>query len=483
MSDIKKLNVLLVESDPGEGGFLAEIMGATLFNITVASNEEEAHRILSDAEIDVAVIDISTSLTYCVSLLKNIAKDFSHIPCVLLSSFSSEELEAQSVRLKSSYLLFKHRVNSKVLHASIEQAIEHQNLFDQLERSKEELEISEQRFRTMIEKNVDVIVIFNKDSEIKYINPTGCKIFGKTGEKLTDHIPDFPVISNQSVMFSLKDDEQVRQYWDVRIVVVHWMGEASFLATIRNITDWKKAEKEFRKTFIQLERSNKDLETFAYVTSHDLQEPLRTVSGFMSLLQRKFGDQLTEQAAHYVSRSIAATGRMQEMILSLLDYSRLTTQTQAFKVNNAGDILDVALENLEEAIKASKVTIIRDKLPYLWSEENQLIRLFQNLIGNAIKFSDKKTPSIHIGFKETGNGIYQFFVKDNGIGIEPQYLSRIFMIFQRLDKGKYPGTGIGLAMCKKIVEYHGGKIWVDSQLEQGATFYFTLLSKPKGDKS
>jgi signal transduction histidine kinase/DNA-binding NarL/FixJ family response regulator len=483
MTDIKKINVLLVESDPGEGEFLVEILGPSIFKIAIASNMEESINILSDNKnIDVAVIDISTSLEYNVALLKRIASDFSHLPCVLLSSFSNEELEAQSVRLTSCYLLFKHRVNSKILHSSIEQAIDHQNLFDQLARSKEELEISEQRFRTMIEKNIDVIVIFNKNTEIKYINPTGKKSFGEHGEQLKEHIKDFPIISGDSMMFSARDGDGQREYWEVKVVTVHWMGDTSFLAIVRDVTDWKKAEREFRRTFIQLERSNKDLETFAYVTSHDLQEPLRTVSGFMSLLQRKYGDQLSEQAGHYVSRSIAATTRMQDMILSLLDYSRLTTQTQAFKMNSTEKILDIALENLQEAIKSSGVTITRDKMPDLWSEENQLIRLFQNLIGNAIKFSDSKDPRIHIGLEETTEKIYKFSVRDNGIGIEPQYIARIFMIFQRLEKGKYPGTGIGLAMCKKIVEYHGGKIWVESESGEGSTFYFTLSAKPKGGR-
>ena len=143
----------------------------------------------------------------------------------------------------------------------------------------------------------------------------------------------------------------------------------------------------------------------------------------------------------------------------------------------------MALENLEAAIQKSGVLITRDKLPRVWSEKNQLIRLFQNLIDNAIKFSDKKKPEVHIGFETINNDIFKFYVSDNGIGIDPLYMSRIFIIFQRLEKEKYPGTGIGLAMCKKIVEYHGGKIWVDSKPGDGATFNFTLSSKPKGEKS
>lgn len=482
MSD-KKIKILLVEKDPGDVEFLSSLLPSDSFCIVTASDYSESLKVLKSESIDVAVIDISTANDHCLRLLEKISSGFKHLPCVLLSGFSNEELDAQSIRFTSRYIIFKHRVSTKVLCGAIEQAIEHQALFNQLATSKQNLDVSEQRFRTMIEKNVDVIVIFNKESEMKYLNPIGKIIFGEEGEKLKKHIPNFPVISGRNMMFSIMDENEQRQYWEVRVVVISWQGESLFLATVRDITDWKNAEREFRRTFVQLERSNKDLETFAYVTSHDLQEPLRTVSGFMGLLKRRHSDQLDEQAAHYIDRSISATARMQEMILSLLDYSRLTTQTQAFKINSTENILDTALENLESAIEDSGVVITRDKLPDIWSEENQLIRLFQNLIGNAIKFSDKKDPKIHIGLEETGDKVFKFSISDNGIGIESQYASRIFMIFQRLDKKKYPGTGIGLAMCKKIVEYHGGKIWVDSEVGKGATFYFTLSAKPKGDKS
>lgn len=482
MNHMKKKDVLMVEHDPGEAEFLSGLLDASSFNVTLASDKKESLAYLEKNNFDAIVIDLTNPTKLCIPLLEKISKSFPSLPCVLLSTFTNEELEAQGLGIISSYFLFKHRISKKLLSQAIHQVISHQNVFDQLERSRDELEISEERFRIMIEQNVDVIVIFNKECEILYLNPTGKKQFGNEGEKLVDHIDSFPIISEKSKMFSIMNDDHSRQYWEVRVVIVYWEKEPSFLATIRDITDSKNTEKVFRKTFIQLERSNKDLETFAYVTSHDLQEPLRTVSGFMSLLKRKFGDQLPEQASHYINRSIIATTRMQDMILSLLDYSRLSTQTHAFNVNKLEDLLDMALENLEKAIESSGVTITRDKLPEIWCERNQIIRLFQNLIGNAIKFSDSKDPKIHIGVEEKGEGLYKFSVEDNGIGIEPQYISRIFVIFQRLDKSKYPGTGIGLSMCKKIVEYHGGKIWVESELGKGAKFNFTLSVTPKGAK-
>ena len=476
-----QVKLLILAGDPGDLDFLKDSLDTELYMVTAATDRIQALKHLSACkDLDAVVLDISVNPEEMAMFLKSLSEDFSHLPCVLLSCFSENEIDAQNINLTSSYILFKHRVTPDMLRSSISQVITHQNIFAQLEKSRKELKDSEQRFRTMIEKNVDVMVIFGKDSLIKYINPTGKTLFGERGERLLPYISGFPVISGQKMMFSITDDDHEKRYWEVRVVIINWVGEASFLATIRDITDWKNAEKEFRKTFVQLERSNKDLETFAYVASHDLQEPLRTVSGFMSLLERKYSSDLNEQARDYIGKSIKATSRMRDMILSLLDYSRLSTQTQAFKLNDMNELLDTALENLSESIEQTGAVITRDRLPELWTERNQIIRLLQNLIGNAIKFSDRENPKIHVGIGDSGDKTYNFYVSDNGIGIDPQFISRIFVIFQRLDKKKYPGTGIGLAMCKKIVEYHGGRIWVDSKPGEGSTFHFTLSTKPRG---
>ena len=224
----------------------------------------------------------------------------------------------------------------------------------------------------------------------------------------------------------------------------------------------------------ELARSNKDLEQFAYVASHDLQEPLRAVSGFVSLLQRQLQDSLNDKTKEYMHFTIDGVHRMQSLINGLLEYSRIDTRGKPPVKTDSSKPLEDAILSLQTSIEESGAKITYDKLPVVNIDPVQLAQLFQNLISNAIKFRGEKSLEIHISASHQDNA-WKFAVKDNGIGIETQYSERIFLIFQRLHTRKqYPGTGIGLALCKKIVERHGGKIWFDSEPDKGSTFYFTI---------
>ena len=223
-----------------------------------------------------------------------------------------------------------------------------------------------------------------------------------------------------------------------------------------------------------LTRSNKDLEQFAYVASHDLQEPLRAVAGFVELLSMKLEKTLDNKSTEYITHTVEGVKRMQSLINGLLEYSRIGTRGQQPEPADAKTALDRALAHLHMSITESGAKITADDLPKVNVDALQLAQLFQNLISNAIKFRSEKPPKIRITANHK-DGFWQFAVADNGIGIEPQYMDRIFLIFQRLhSRVKYPGTGIGLALCKKIVERHGGKIWVESKAGAGSTFYFTI---------
>ena len=255
------------------------------------------------------------------------------------------------------------------------------------------------------------------------------------------------------------------------------------------------------RTQVDLERSNKELEQFAYVASHDLQEPLRAVSGFLQLLERRYAGKLDESADKYITRSVAATTRMKTMINDLLTYSRVATLGKAFEPADCSLALDVALANLQTAIEESGTEITHDGLPTLMADGSQLVQLFQNLLANAIKFRGESPSEIHVGAEYVspsrggdsshsqsgGNrsgAHWLFSVRDNGIGIETQYAERIFVIFQRLHtRTEYPGTGIGLAVCQKIVQRHGGRIWVESEPGAGSTFYFTIPEREGGNLS
>ncbi len=226
-----------------------------------------------------------------------------------------------------------------------------------------------------------------------------------------------------------------------------------------------------------LARSNRDLEQFAYAASHDLQEPLRAVAGFVALLQQRYGGQLDEKADGYIRSAVDGAVRMQTLIDGLLSYSRVGTSRRAAAPADARKSLDHALANLQASIEESGANIVVEAMPVIQADTVQLAQLFQNLIANAIKFRGDKPPEIAVGAQREGDA-WRFWVRDNGIGIDPQYTERIFMIFQRLHTRRaYVGTGIGLAICKRIVERHGGRIWVESQLGAGSTFYFTLPDK------
>jgi PAS domain S-box-containing protein len=247
-----------------------------------------------------------------------------------------------------------------------------------------------------------------------------------------------------------------------------------FQATNLDVTDQKLAEERLRKTLDDLARSNAELERFAYVASHDLQEPLRMVTSYLQLLERRYKDKLDGDALEFINYAVDGSNRMKTLISDLLAYSRVGTRGKEFALTDCEEVIARVLNNLEISIKENKAKVTHDPLPQVLADDTQLESLFQNLIGNAIKFHGEKSPRIHMGVKKDGKN-WVFSVSDNGIGIDPQYFERIFIIFQRLhNREDYPGTGIGLAISKRIVERHGGRMWIESQPGKGSTFFFTL---------
>lgn len=243
---------------------------------------------------------------------------------------------------------------------------------------------------------------------------------------------------------------------------------------VRDITERKRVSEDLAKKTAELARSNQELEQFAYIASHDLQEPLRMISSYVQLLAKRYQGKLDQDADEFIHYAVDGAARMQRLITDLLSYSRVGTRGKPFEPTDSYQVLAAALDNLQLAIADNAAFITHDRLPTVTADGSQLTQLFQNLIGNAIKFHSTLPPTIHIGAQQQDNE-WLFSVRDNGIGIAPEHFERIFMIFQRLHaSAEYPGTGIGLAVCKRIVERHGGRIWIESQPGQGATFFFTL---------
>ena len=226
-----------------------------------------------------------------------------------------------------------------------------------------------------------------------------------------------------------------------------------------------------------LSRTNDELKQFAYVASHDLQEPIRMMVRYSQLLEKHLQGRLDAQSSEYLNFVVDGAKRMQSLISDLLAYSVVDTRQEPFEKVHAEKIFRRAMKNLQLAVEESSAEIICDSLPPVWANPVQLTQLFQNLVGNSVKFRRDNPPKIHICAQQKDNE-WLFSVQDNGIGLDEQYAKRIFEIFQRLHtREEYPGTGIGLAICKKIVERHGGRIWVKSILGEGSTFYFTIPMK------
>ena len=247
-----------------------------------------------------------------------------------------------------------------------------------------------------------------------------------------------------------------------------------FIARLQAEAAVHEANDELERQAQELMRSNAELQQFAYVASHDLQEPLRMISSYTQLLQRRYGERFEPEAKEFMEFVVDGATRMKQLIEDILAYSRVGTRTREFKSVQCDAALGKALVNLRGSIEAKAATVTSDPLPALRGDEVQLVQLFQNLIGNALKFKGEGAPRIHVSAAERQDA-WEIAVRDNGIGIDPQYFERIFMVFQRLhSKGEYPGTGIGLAICKKVVDRHGGRIRVESKPGEGSTFYFTL---------
>ena len=246
------------------------------------------------------------------------------------------------------------------------------------------------------------------------------------------------------------------------------------IAVFEEIEERKAAEARLQQSMAELERANEELQQFAYIASHDLQEPLRMVTGYLQLLQRRYAGQLDEDADQFIGYAVDGATRMKTLIRDLLAYSRVATRAKPPTPTDVDALLEEVLAGLQMAIARSSATITHDPLPTVIADETQLAQLLQNLIENALKFRGEAPPQVHIGVEEVENG-WQFTISDNGIGFKQEYAERIFVLFQRLHtRDEYVGTGIGLAICQKIVERHGGRIWAESEPGEGTTFFFTL---------
>lgn len=293
-----------------------------------------------------------------------------------------------------------------------------------------------------------------------------------TREAMVSLAGGIPVVGFEN-RYRTADGETRWMQWSAASVPAEGMN----YAVARDVTERRRLDAELEQRSQELARSNRELQQFAYVASHDLQEPLRMVASYVELLARRYKGKLDADADEFIAFAADGARRMQALIRDLLAFSRVEARGKPLVSIDANLACDMAIANLQAAIEAADARVTRDELPEVLADETQLTQLFQNLIGNAIKFRrDDQPPSIHVGVEQADGG-WQFTVRDNGIGIDPTYGERIFLMFQRLHgRDRYDGTGIGLAICQRIVERHGGRIWVESAPGEGSAFSFTLAA-------
>ena len=356
----------------------------------------------------------------------------------------------------------------------------------------------------VFDTNAEVVWILDAQGRIRHANRTTRMLTGYSPEEIVARpVPEFFLPSEERPSPRLTDLEEsaAREgHWQGELVVrrkdgsgvtvwatLNLLGEEKGQGTIlefRDRTAEKKTEQDLVAKTADLVRSNRDLEQFAYVASHDLQEPLRMVTSYTQLLSRRYKGQLSSEADEFIGFAVDGAVRMQALINALLAYSRVDSRGRPLVVCDLSAVLDHALDNLKLALEESEASIVRGELPRVMGDPIQLMQLLQNLVGNAVKFRAKDRPPVVTVAAERAGDLWRIRVSDNGIGIDPQYFDRIFVIFQRLHtKEEYPGTGIGLAMCKRIVERHGGTIEVASTPGNGSTFTFTLREAGEGQES
>jgi PAS domain S-box-containing protein len=370
---------------------------------------------------------------------------------------------------------------------------------EKFEQSIAEMEQAQKKFKGLLESAPDAIVIVDKSGVVKLVNSQTEKLFGFKREEILErpveilipfrfannhhghrsHFFENPKTRNMGEGMELFGRKNDGSEFPVEISLSPLETDEGTLvsAAIRDITERKEIEAQLKEYNKELEVKNSELEQFAYVASHDLQEPLRTVISFVELLQKEHSGRFTEKEMQYMNYIIESAHRMKWLIKDLLEYSRIGRNKELEQVDCNVIVCEV-IADLDAAIKASNATINAGKLPVLTDYETDVKLLFQNLVNNAVKFRKPGTkPVVDINAEQL-NGVWKFSVKDNGIGISPKYYDRIFIIFQRLHNRKeYEGTGIGLAHCKKIVEMRGGAIWVESEEGKGSTFFFTYPNK------
>jgi len=499
-----RVKILLVDDTPENLVSLEAALEGLGQDLVLANSGMEALRYLLEDDFAAILLDVKMPEMdgFQTAELIRSRKRSRHTPILFLTGYKSDEHLFRGYDLGAVDFLFKPIV-PEVLRSKVGVFVQMSRNTALLRRQTEVLSKAEQKFRSLLEAAPDAMIISSEDGRIALVNSQTEIMFGFRREELIGQnirmlVPDWSgqLLSTPILAREFGACRKNQQQFPVEISLSPLQTEEGLLLTsaIRNITERKRADEAIRELNTTLEQrvaertqelmqsnealrqSNDDLNQFAYAASHDLQEPLRMVALYSQLLQRRYVSQLDAEADQFISYIVGGAKRMEMLLKDLLTYSQTGSSSEgpAYPVDCENVIKKVML-NLQASAEQNGAEVTWVALPTVQAHEIRVVQLLQNLIGNAIKYRSAEPPRVHIT-AECREGDVLFAVQDNGIGIEPEFKQQIFGIFKRLHGQNYPGTGIGLAICQRIVERYNGRIWVDSKIGEGSRFCFTLPS-------
>jgi PAS domain S-box-containing protein len=494
---VAREKILLVDDSPENLISMEAALEGLGQDVITARSGKEALRHLLENDFALILLDVKMPEMdgFQTAELIRARKRSVHTPILFLTAYKSDDHLFRGYDMGAVDFLLKPIV-PEILRSKVSVFVELSRHATLLRRQAEVLAKAEQKFRSLLEAAPDAIVISSESGRISLVNSQAETLTGYTRGQLIDQdirliVPDWRVdpISPNEHLARRRDSTE----FPVEISLRPLQTDEGLLmiSAIRDVTERKRVDSEIRELNLSLERrvaertrelqesnqalrqSNEDLNQFAYATSHDLQEPLRMVVLYSQMLQENCGDKLDPSADQFISVITNGALRLERLLKDLLAYSQAGSAIKPTIEVDSAQVLQEVLLNLQVSIDETSAIVLSRELPLVQADKTRLVQLFQNLIGNAIKYRSEIAPCIEVSAERIENA-WVFAVRDNGIGIKPEYAEQIFGVFKRLHGTAYPGTGIGLAICQRIVELHGGRIWVESTPGCGSTFYFTL---------
>jgi PAS domain S-box-containing protein len=491
----RPLRVVLLEDNQDDAVLILRVLRLSGFSPTGERvDTEPAFRAQLALEPELILADFLQPDFDALRALRLVQECGKDIPVIVVTGALGDEAAVQCLKAGAADYLLKDRLAR--LGQAVTHALDQKQARADRRRAVQALRDSEARKTAILEAAGDAIITIDEQDIIESVNPAFERLFGYTaqeiiGQNIQTLIPSSGPDQNQRELGRLFMGDSRKTpgiSWEAvgrkkdgtAFPIERTLNEVQlvdcrlFTGTVRDISERKIAELKLVRRTNELAQSNVELEQFAYIASHDLQEPLRTIGSFAQLLARRYAGKLDASANDFISYITDGVTRMQTLINDLLEYSRLGTGGASFQLTNFETVVELVIANLKTSLVETGAVVTYESLPTLWAASSQMGRLFQNLISNAIRYRGDAAPRIHLKAHREGQH-WIFSIRDNGIGFDHKHAERVFVIFQRLHtRDKYAGTGMGLAVCKKIVEGHSGRIWAESEPGRGSCFFFTI---------